>query len=94
MYLNGDTIVVLFAETKTTSINVMSKIIKAWEQVIKDVNVFYSLLPDLQQDYIEHIEFKTVAVLPECDALTDICHNCLDMVILRTDLTKEVKKGN
>ena len=35
-----------------------------------------------------------MAVLPECDALTDICHNCLNMVILRTDLTKEVKKGN
>ena len=87
--LFGDEADVIFGQVKAMqgTANALEVITKAFHQLIRDVESFLQLYPDVDHTMAMKIQFKPLVILVSTTCLPSVCSNCEPYLVFRGDLT-------
>ena len=96
---NGDIVNVTFGECKVIQAlknapkeRIVKKISDSLDQAVRDLKVFLTLFPDLNNKDLNKINFNVISILPTTlSQQLDICLSCSQMIVFRNDMISDPK---
>ena len=71
----------------------MKKVNESLKQTERDLEMFFTIFPDLTTDDLNRINFITLSILPATLATKlNICDSCYQLILFREDLNPEFKE--